>query len=168
MEKKFILLIALVFGYAHIVWSQEDQSLYKVVYEADRDGNRISGDLDYLLELVNNGNPVRVGWELIQKWPDSTTVMTHWTGGGFVTTQRGHVFAQIEGIFGQGVAHISSEAPAVFLSTGTPNSWVAVIGTTGVLTSKFAKQDWMKDMTDEQIKSMETMKVKTKWAVLIR
>lgn len=170
MKKNWILLIITSTLFSQTVWcqsAQTSQSLYKVIYEADNEGNRLSGDLDLLIELVNNGNPVRVGWELIQKWPDSTTVMTHWTDGGFVTTQRGHVFAQIEGIFGQGVAHISSETPAVFLSTAIPNSWVAVIGTTGVLTSKFAKQDWMNDLTDEQIKSMETMKVKTKWAVML-
>lgn len=147
--------------------SSKTESLYKVIYEADRDGNRISGSLAELIELVDNGNPVRVGWELVQKWPDTVTVMRHWTDGGFVTTLRGQVFAQIRGIFGQGFSHIDMD-PGIFLSTDIPNSWVAVVGTDGNMRSKFQKQEWMNEVPEEELKKMEKMKVKTMWAVMVR
>lgn len=145
----------------------ENSSLYKVIYEADRDGNRLSGSLEDLVDLVDNGNPVRVGWELVQQWPDTTIVMRHWTDGGFVTTLRGHVFAQIRGIFGQGFSHINND-PGIFLSTDIPNSWVAVIGTDGNLKSKSQKQDWMEDIPEEELKKMANMKVKTMWSVMVK
>ena len=146
--------------------AQNEKSQYEIIYSADRDGNKLSGSLEKLMAIVDNGNPVRVGWELVQKWPDTTTVMRHWTDGGFVTTTRGHVFAQIRGIFGQGFAHISSP-PGIFLSTDIPNSWVAVVGTDGSLVSKFQKQEWMNEIPEEELKKMEKMKVKTMWAVMV-
>ncbi len=170
MRKSLFILIVTV-SFPLIAISQTsglvEKSAYTIIYEADREGNRISGSLSDLIELVDNGNPVRVGWELVQKWPDTTTVMRHWTDGGFVTTLRGHVFAQIRGIFGQGFAHISSP-PGIFLSTDIPNSWVAVIGTDGNLVSKFQKQEWMNEIPEEELKKMEKMKVKTMWAVMLQ
>lgn len=145
----------------------QQQGLYKVVYEADKEGNRISGSLEDLITYVDSGNPVRVGWELVQKWPnDSTTTMRHWTDGGFVTSTRGQVFAQIRGIFGQGFAHISGP-PGIFLFSKTPNSWVAVIGTDGNMRAKFEISEDMKDFPTETIKSMENSKVKTMWSVMV-
>ncbi len=172
MKRTFIFLMTLAITSLLYGQNSDLANQYQIVYEADKDGNRISGSLEQLLELVNNGNPVRVGWELVSKWPgsknaDTVTVMKHWTDGGFVTTQRGHVFAQIRGIFGQGFAHIDSPA-GIFLSTDQPNSWVAVIGTNGTLISKFKKQDWMEGLTKEQLKEMEKMNVKTMWAVMTK
>lgn len=146
----------------------QEKGLYKVVYEADRDGNRISGSLEELITYVDSGNPVRVGWELVQKWPnDTTTTMRHWTDGGFVTSTRGQVFAQIRGIFGQGFAHIDGP-PGIFLFSKTPNSWVAVIGTDGNMRAKFEISEDMKELSEEAIKSMENSKVKTMWSVMVK
>ncbi|MBX2816419.1 MAG: hypothetical protein KTR24_10485 [Saprospiraceae bacterium] len=163
MKTVLLLCIASVF-WANLCEGQGSASSYHVVYEADRHGNRISGDLDQLIDHVENGCPIRVGWELETLWPDTMVLLSHWTDGGFITLSRGQVFAQIRGIFGQGSAHISAP-PGVFLSSNQPNSWVAVVGTDGVLRSKFHLDDWMKELSPEELKSMETMKVRTKWAV---
>lgn len=161
--KTLAILLFMIISLAAI---GQRRSLYKVVYEADREGVRQSGNLDSLLAYVNNGNPIRIGWELVQKWPDTTTVMTHWTDAGFITTLRGHVFTQIRGIFGQGFAHIDGP-PAIFLNSNTPNAWVAVIGTDGMMRSKFHIDEWMADIPKEELRKMEKTKVKTMWAVMI-
>ncbi len=160
--------MVLLFGLSCTGVMAQDSGLYKVVYEADKNGKRISGSLEDLIAYVDSGNPVRVGWELVQKWPnDSTTTMRHWTDGGFVTSTRGQVFAQIRGIFGQGFAHIDSP-PGIFLFSKTPNSWVAVIGTDGNMRAKFEISEDMKELPEEVLKSMENSKVKTMWSVMVR
>lgn len=160
--------MVLLFGLSCTGVMAQGSGLYKVVYEADKNGKRISGSLEDLIAYVDSGNPVRVGWELVQKWPnDSTTTMRHWTDGGFVTSTRGQVFAQIRGIFGQGFAHIDSP-PGIFLFSKTPDSWVAVIGTDGNMRAKFEISEDMKELPDEVIKSMENSKVKTMWSVMVR
>lgn len=170
MMKSRLVITSMILFMSQLCFGQANQNSvgqYQIIYEADREGNRISGSLEKLIELVDNGNPVRVGWELVSKWPDTVTVMRHWTNGGFVTTLRGHVFAQIPAIFGQGFSHIDSP-PGIFLSTDIPNSWVAVVGTNGALLSKFKKQEWMNEIPKEELKKMEQMKVKTLWAVMVK
>ena len=149
------------------IWSfcgVSGQQKFEVIYVSDSEGHPLDGSRELLIAKVNQGNPLRVGWEIEQKWGDTTTVMTHWSDGGFITVQRGHVFAQIPAIFEQGVAHIDAD-PAVFLGTNAPDSWVAVVGTNGVLRSKFRLQEWMQNLPKEEIQSMEIMRVKTMWAV---
>lgn len=165
MKRKKALFMFLLMVVALSTFGQVGSS-YKVIYEADREGARLSGNLDSLLAYANNGNPVRVGWELVQKWPDTTIVMTHWTDAGFLTTLRGHVFAQIRGIFGQGSAHINTP-PGIYLNSNVPNAWVAVIGTDGMMRSKFHVDEWMSEIPKEELKKMEKMKVKTMWAVMV-
>lgn len=165
-NRKLAMVVLLTF--VTMVAMCQQQGLYKIVYEADRDGNRISGSLEELIKYVDSGNPVRVGWELVQRWPgDTTTTMRHWTDGGFVTSTRGQVFAQIRGIFGQGFANIDGP-PGIFLFSKTPNSWVAVIGTDGNMRAKFEVGEEMKNFPKERIKSMENSKVKTMWSVMVK
>ncbi len=64
---------------------------YKVIYTADQDGKVISGDREKLVEYANNGNPIRVGWDLHIKAKDSVHTMTHWVDVGFITILEGHI-----------------------------------------------------------------------------
>lgn len=176
--KKLLITILICITFFTEAYSQtvESSNAYQIIYEADKEGNRISGSLEDLVEYVQNGNPIRVGWMLKLKPPkEEAFEMHHWTDAGFITTLRGHVFVQIRGIFEQGP--MISTPPGVLLVSDTPNSWVGIIGTTGVLNQKFKRNDEMvkmlkKTMTDEQIdkffKKQETSKVITKWAVLIK
>lgn len=143
----------------------QNDGLYTVVYQADRNGDTQSGDLSDLLAYVQQGNPIRIGYELVASFQDSTWVITHWADAGFITILGGHVFAQISGINSQGTSFDKSQ-PGVFLTNDGPNSWVAIIGTEGTLRSKFPIAEWMKGIPEEEIKAMEKMKVKTYWAVM--
>lgn len=160
-----LFLLSLTFNAANA----QIKSQYKVVYEADREGKRISGSLEDLLTYVRNGNPIRVGWELGKR-------LEHWTDAGFLTILKGHVFGQISSIYGQGTSHPSIEIPFVMMSD-EPDGWVAVIGTTGVMRQKFKTDQKMLDAykemglndeeIQEQLKKQETSKVVTRWAVMI-
>lgn len=170
----FLLYIFAAFCLPYQLFSQDNP--YKIIYEADKDGNAISGSLSDLLDYVQNGNPVRVGWVLMMQTPNSEVIeMQHWTDAGFITTLDGHVFAQIEGIFQQGPGIM--KPPSVFLTSEDSNSWVAILGTTGVMRQKFKRSSEMvemlkKTMNDQEIeeffKEQETLHVHTKWAVLNR
>lgn len=173
IHKAIILFLALGLSITTKVAAQNNDS-YEIVYEADKDGKAISGSVGELTKYVQNGNPIRVGWVLRFKDQQGKIVeMQHWTDAGFVTTLKGHVFAQIKSIYQQGP--VMTEPPGVFLVSDKANGWVAIIGTTGVMKQKYTRDEAMvqmlKDsgMTDEQVerelKKMETMKVQTKWAV---
>ncbi len=177
MKLRNLLIASLfIFGASGFLMAQEN-SLYKVVYEADREGNRISGSLEELISYVGSGNPIRVGWELGKK--DSTGIarLQHWTDAGFLTVIKGHVFGQISSIYGQGTSAPNIDVPAVHIFD-EPDGWVAVIGTTGVMRQKFKTDQVILDayknmgLNDEeiqkQLKAQETSKVATRWAVMIK
>lgn len=173
--KTILLSFSLAICLLSPAFAQSESNAYKIIYEADKDGNVLAGSLEELLNYVQNGNPIRVGWVLNMKPPNSEVLeMQHWTDAGFVTTLDGHVFAQIRGIFQQGPS--ISKPPGVFLAMEDPNSWVAIIGTTGVMRQKFKRGGDMvamlkETMSDEEVeeffKKQEMMKVRTKWAVLV-
>ncbi len=169
--KNIILLFVLLF--LNLNYSQNS---YSIIYEADNEGQPITGSKEELLKYVQNGNPVRVGWVLKFKHPqnDSIIEMQHWADAGFITTLNNHVFTQISSIYQQGPS--PSEIPSVFLVNNKPNGWVAIIGTTGVMRQKYTQDKEMialmkkSGLSDEDIKKqakeLETMKVYTKWAVM--
>lgn len=182
MKKRIQLLGVIIFSIClpATLLAQANDGAYKVVYEADKDGNRISGSLEELHRYINQGNSVRVGWELTFRFPDSTMMLTHWSDAGFISTWGGHVFAQIPSIYGQGPSGPEKGVgPSIFLSNAEPHGWTAIIGTTGVMRQKFKvneeeverlKNDF--DYTDEQVaefyKQREERAVKTFWSVLIK
>ncbi|WP_350290663.1 hypothetical protein [uncultured Croceitalea sp.] len=151
------------------------QSNYRVIFEADSKGKTISGKRQDLINYVQNGNPIRVGWVLNFKHPKTRNIveMQHWTDAGFITTLDGHVFAQIKSIYQQGPSPY--EPPSVFLVDDKPNGWVAIIGTTGVMRQKYTRDEKMVKMmldsglsqeeVDKRLKDMEILNVRTKWAV---
>jgi len=167
---KFVFLM-FVFGLSTL----HGQNNYKIIYEADRDGKAIEGNLQQLLDHVQNGNPIRVGWVLAFEHPETKEriEMQHWTDAGFITTLNGHVFAQIGSIYQQGPG--LSDPPAVFLVDGKPHGWVAIIGSTGVMRQKYTRDESMvaamkengltEEEVEQELKKMETMNVRTKWAV---
>lgn len=181
MRKIIYYALALCFSLSQAQVSTE--SAYKVIYEADKDGNQLSGDLEALIALVQSGNPIRVGWEMELQNPtdESTYVLEHWSDAGFISIHQGHVFAQIPSIYGQGSSAVQPEFnqdPSMFLVNNKPHGWVAIVGTTGVLRQKMLRDErtvtYMKEagMTDEQIEEqllkMETSHFKTKWAVAVK
>lgn len=172
--KKIIQVLLFVFLYAGIVNAQE-KSAYKVVCEVDENGKVLSGSVQDLVEYVQEGNTLRVGWELGYKGKNP---MWHWAEASFITVKDGHVFGQIKGIFAQATSAPNIQTPAVYLHTDKANSWVAILGTTGVFRQKFTETDDLvnmykqmglnEDRIKEELKKRETTKFPTRWAVSIR
>ena len=134
---------------------------YKIVYEADENGLAISGSLDSLISLVNQGNSVRVGWEIPLHLKDGKSLtIKHWADAGFLTIIDGHLFGQVQGIFEQAPAPMTP--PKLLIVSNTPNAWVGIIGTTGILRNNY-KGPADKPLI-EQIQMTEA-KVITRWAI---
>lgn len=177
MKLRNLLITGLLIFCVNSLLTAQESGLYKVVYEADRKGNRISGSLEELNNYVRSGNPIRVGWELGVK-SDSTFYLEHWADAGFITLHKNHVFAQINSIYGQGTTHPMMETPAVFLTNGKPHGWVAVFGTTGEVKQKFERDESMvkyfkeQGLSDKEIedqfKKQEKARYATKWAVMVK
>ncbi len=169
------LTLLLFISFYSLYTNAQTENTYKIIYEADREGKKIAGNLEELINHVQNGNPIRVGWVL--KFKDQqggpAIEMQHWTDAGFITTLRGHVFAQISSIYQQGPS--IGKPPGVFLVNAKANGWVAILGTTGVMRQKYMRDEAMVEMmkktgmtedeVNKQLKDMEKMKVHTKWAV---
>jgi len=147
---------------------------YKIIYSADKHGNAMFGDINTLIKEIENGSPVRIGWSIFFNYPKTgkTVEMQHWTDASFITVLNGHVFAQVRGIFKQGPQ--ISVNPSIHLVSSKANSWVGIIGTTGLLRQKY-DMDSFKEMlkssgrTEIEIKKIirkqETIYVPTKWAI---
>ncbi|WP_346881338.1 hypothetical protein [uncultured Algibacter sp.] len=146
------------------------QNNFSVVYEADENGKTISGNLDTLRESIQHGNPVRVGWLIkLQNFDKKVYTIEHWADAGFLTIVNKHVYAQLKPIYEQGI-NFETQESAVFLIDGKPNGWVSVISTSGVMKQKFrdilqGTEGMTKEEIDDMVKSLETTRVATKWAV---
>lgn len=171
---------ALVCGATLIGCDGPQGEAYTIVYEANAEGQVVDGSLDELLDLVNSGNPLRVGWTIKGALPDpkggapTPVEFNHWADANFITILNGHVFSQVKPIFQQGPSF--DTPPAVFLTSDLPNSWISIIGTTGVMQQKFIYDEKSREAMlafyeseeefENQMKEMETLKVATRWAVL--
>lgn len=162
MTKVALLLISMLFLTGSPQSDSQNNDGYTIIYSADKDGKALSGSLEELVRKIQNGSPIRVGWILKFNHPETGDLieMQHWADAGFITTLKGHVFAQIHSIYQQGPA--LGDPPWVILVNNLPNGWVAVVGTTGEIRQKFNDPQ----MPEEFIKEMELMRAPTLWAAI--
>ena len=120
---------------------------------------------------IQNGNPIRVGWTLkLQNDKGDVKELEHWTDSKFLTIIDNNVYAQIHSIYQQMTDFNNPGGASKFLDN-TPNGWVAIISTSGLMRQKYADiLQWTEGMSKEEINAMvsemETSKVKTKWATI--
>ncbi len=165
MKNSFLLLI--FFAYGLLLFGQQD---FKVIYEADRNGNVVSGSIDSLKIAIRTGKPVRVGWTLeIRNSDGESKKLEHWTDSKFLTILDDNVYAQIHSIYEQMTSFQDNEGAMKFVDNQA-DGWVALISTSGIMRQKYA--DILKGtegMSEEEIKTMvkamETSRVHTMWAV---
>lgn len=177
---KFLkLIVLLIYISNQFSFSQNDRyEDSKIVYEADKNGKPISGNIEALLEHARNGKQLRVGWVLEFKNSETGKIETieHWSDAGFITIINNHIFAQINPIAQQSPK--LSNPPEIRLIDGKANGWVAIIGTTGVLEQHFTENAMMTRIVEamkkrgaseeeisKRLESMRRQNVKTKWAV---
>ncbi|WP_036154311.1 hypothetical protein [Maribacter forsetii] len=129
-----------------LAYGQESQILLKT----DFDGKVTEGSLKTLIENIEKGESIRIGWQLDfneDKIPD----LEHWIDGEFLTIMNGHVFNQIQPIYAQAPM---VEIPQVEISN-SPLQWTAIIGTNGKLKSRYIYPDIEKEEDEEERKYLQ-------------
>ncbi len=105
---------------------------YNIVLATDFDGNVISGSKEILIQLIRQGKPVRVGWQLDFN-EDKKSDFDHWVDASFITILENEVFTQIEPIFMQGP---NLDGPQVDIYPSN-TQWTGLIGTNGKLLNRY-------------------------------
>jgi len=97
MLKNVILLILFLLCYSTYCQS----SNWTIVYQNDKNGKVLQGDLGLLRSAIRQGYPIRVGWGS-QSDSDPNISVEHVVDASFITILgQKHVQAQIRPIFGQ-------------------------------------------------------------------
>ena len=145
---------------------------FKVVVTTDFKGAVTQGSIDQLITYIQEGKPVRLGWQLDFN-KDGVSDLEHWVDTEFITINNGHVYSQIKTI------HQQSPLPDNVELSGGENLWYALINTKGIMQHKyiFENPPQIRDangkvLTDNASKEMvasflqlQEEKVATSWAV---
>ena len=136
----------------------------KVLVKTNSEGKVSEGSIDSLIKAIREGNEIRVGWSLDFD-NDGKPDVEHLIDAKFLTILNGHVFNQIDPIFAQAP---NTQIPQVQIGNNDMK-WMAIIGTNGVLMSRFIIPG-IKDQKDEdhkkQLEMMSQMNeeiVETSW-----
>jgi hypothetical protein len=134
------------------------------VYAADSTGARTAGDKAELLAAVRAGQPVRIGWAVTYKLPDSTmSRIEHVAEATFLTIHKGEVFAQIAPIIGQ---RPSATEAVIGFRGKNGELWYAMLDTTGRLRGFFAGEYYSSSQGVDKTSSREQVtRTATSWYV---
>ncbi len=102
----------------------------------DFEGKVVSGSIEALIEEVQAGKAIRVGWKLDFDG-DQVADLEHWVNADFLTVMEGHVFHQITPIYRQ---IPKSEIPQIEI-VNSPMQWTGIIGTNGKLVHRYLLED---------------------------
>jgi len=159
---KILFALALFFCLNAVAFSQDKTTVLKTDFE----GQVSEGSIEKLIEEIQAGKSVRVGWQLdFDK--DGIPDVEHWIDANFISILNGHVFNQIDAIHRQVP---KKDIPQVELVNSTM-MWMGIIGTNGKLIHRYILENF-DDVEDEKILVMlekqaeikETM-VATIWVV---
>ena len=148
----------------HAQVSQQQPVGWHLVYAADSTGARTAGDKAALLAAVRAGQPVRLGWAITYRLPDSTTsTIEHFAEARFLTIHKGEVFAQIAPIIGQ---RPSAREAVIAFRGKNGELWYAMLDTTGRLRGFFAGEFYSTSQGADKTESHEqTSRTATFWYV---
>lgn len=108
----------------------------KIVLQTDFDGQLIKGSIEELIQKIQTGHSVRVGWQLDFD-EDKKSDLEHWVDAEFISILEGHVFTQIETIYAQVP---NADIPQIEILESTKR-WTGVLGTNGKLVSRYLIND---------------------------
>lgn len=145
------------------LYGQQTRTLLKT----NTEGEITEGSVDILIEEINKGKKVRVGWQLDFN-DDKEADLQHWIDANYITIIGGHVFNQVDPIYTQ---LPYTDIPQVSMMR-SDWKWTAIIGTNGILQSRFIIPGIM-DLEDEKeqqrlLKKSEIRekKVATSWVIM--
>jgi hypothetical protein len=109
------------------------QSACSPLLTTEAGGKVSAGSKGALIQAVQAGAPIRVGWELDFE-RDGKIDLVHWAPASFLTVFEGEVFAQIPPILKQepilGKANVRVAAATV--------TWQGLVGSTGFLEGRYS------------------------------
>jgi hypothetical protein len=118
----------------------------KLLLKTDEKGKVIDDSIDSLIKAVRQGNSINVGLSLdFDK--DGNPDVEHLVNAKFLTILNGHVFNQIEPIYAQAP---NGKVPQVEIGNNNMQ-WTGIIGSNGILMSRFIIPD-IEEQTDENYK----------------
>jgi len=122
-------------------FSAETQRCSNPYLATDFNGAIIEGSKAELLEAVQRGQKIRVGWD-IDFNKDGISDLSHWSDADFLSVWEGEVFTQIKAIHRQipvrGTANIKLSNPFT--------EWRGMLGSNGKLSGVFSSGERLPDM----------------------
>lgn len=133
-----------------ILWTISSYSQNEnLLLSTDLEGNITEGSIGKLIQEIQKGSPLRVGWKMdFDK--DSIPDIEHWIDAEFISILGGHVFNQIQPIYQQLPV---SEIPQIEILESAM-LWTGVIGTNGLLKHRFIYDADKSDISDEKVLNM--------------
>ena len=135
---KFVLLALMSIGTA---FAQETGQCRYLLFATDFDNSHLGGSKEVLIDAVERGDPIRLGWELDFDKNGEADIL-HWADASVLTLWEGEVFTQVQAIHrqhplrGEGEMHLSDE----FIE------WRASMGTTGRVEGAFSNGQKMRSI----------------------
>lgn len=88
-----LLVIAILWTFP--TYAETKLSCNSALFATSFDGNVTFGSKAILIDYVNRGEDIRLGWELDFD-RDGPADLTHWADASFLSIRQGEVFAQAE------------------------------------------------------------------------
>ncbi len=120
----------------------------KILLKTDFEGVVSEGSIEALIEAIQNGESIRVGWQLDFNG-DQKADLEHWIDANFISILNGHVFNQIEPIYRQ---IPKAEIPQIEIQD-SKTQWTGIIGTNGKLVSRYLMPD-LEKVEDEKMRKV--------------
>lgn len=124
----------------------------EILLKTNAKGEVTAGSIQDLIDNIRAGEQIRVGWNLDFD-NDGKADVEHWVDAKFLTVMSGHVFNQIDPIYYQAP---NMEKPQIEI-WNSKLMWTAIIGSNGVLMSRFIDPDADKATTEVQKKQMKEL-----------
>ena len=103
MKTRFIFVLSVFISITLYGQQKKEKSDigWSLVYANDENGNRLDGDIEKLITIIRNGEPIRVSWTFENPTKKGTRI-EHFADAKFITIMSDSiVFAQIDPIVGQ-------------------------------------------------------------------
>lgn len=149
--KNLTLIITLIL-HTHFFLAQDSNILLKT----DFDGKVAEGSIEQLIEAIQGGEQIRLGWQLDFD-QDKKSDLEHWVDAEFISILNGHVFNQVSPIYRQVP---KKEIPQIEILP-SPMKWTAIIGTNGKMLSRYVYPE-ISEFEDENIRKMLEKKQEVK------
>lgn len=134
-----------------------------LLFASGFDGAPTHGTKDALVHAVNNGERIRVGWELDFD-RDGEADLSHWADAVFLSVRAGEVFAQVDAVHSQTPKRGSRE-----MRLREPyTEWRGLLGTNGKLEGRYSNKDVFPDDLRSRMTWCSARGGNRRWAFLYR